>query len=127
MCNENKTHNEDDYRFLDYRLNQYELKLDKGLEKLEQSQQNNYIEIMKTLQIMQEGQNEQNKTIIELTQKQLILEKRTDMIEGIELNINSHAEKIRTIFDRLNTYKQLLTGVGITAIAAIIVEIIKFI
>ena len=63
MSDEQETTIDEDYRFIDYRLNQLETNLRKGQEKLEREQQNNYKEIMHLLQVMQEGNNEQNKQL----------------------------------------------------------------
>ena len=70
MCNEHK-HTEDtqEYRFIDYRLDQLELNLRKGQEKLEQDQQRNYKELIQMLQVMQEANNEQNKQINSLKEE----------------------------------------------------------
>ena len=130
MCNETKKNNDEeqyDYRFLDYRLNQYETKLDKGLEKLEQGQKNNYTEIMKTLRLMQEGNNEQNKTLIELNQRIQVVEQKINCIDRLKEVTTKHGEEIRTLYKRLDIYKQLLMAIGGGAGVALLIEIIKFI
>ena len=128
MCNKTtKKQTNEDYRFLDYRLTQYEIKLDKGLDNLKTSNDKNYQDIMKILTTMQQGQNQQQETLIRLTEEQNNLKEKINKLEQINENITTHKQQIETIFDRLNTYKQLLTLVGTAAVSAILVEIIKFI
>jgi len=127
MCNEHNEKKEHDYRFLDYRLDQLETNLLKGQEKLEQEQTNNYKELIKMLQIVQEGNNEQNKQLVELTQKTNALEEKVHCIDKLKESATKHGEEIRALHDRLDIYKQILLLVGTGAGVALLIEIIKFI
>lgn len=121
MCNENKTQPKkiaDEYRFLDYRLTQLETNLRKGQEKLEREQSQNYKELIKMLQIMQESSNEQNKTIIELNQRIITIETTMKCIDKLKEYTTTHHNEIKNINRRLNIYKVALSGIAVTVIGA---------
>ncbi|WP_292474213.1 hypothetical protein [Methanosphaera sp.] len=118
MCNETK-HDEEEYK--DYLIILYRL------DHLENAQKENFKELMKTLQIMQQGQNEQNKTLIELTQRQQVVEQKIQCIDRLKEVATKHGEEIRTISKRLEIYKQILMALGTGVGAALLIEIIKFI
>lgn len=127
MSKEHNEKKEHDYRFLDYRLDQLELKLEKGLEKLEIDQNNNYQDLVKLLQIVQENNNEQNKTLVELVQRQKSLEEKVHCIDKLKESATKHSEEIHALQDRLDIYKQILLIVGTGAGVALLIELIKFI
>lgn len=127
MSDEQETTNDDDYRFIDYRLNQLETNLRKGQEKLEQEQQNNYKEIMHLLQVMQEGNNEQNKQLIEVVQRQKTVEEKMSCIDKLREVATKNTTEIKDIERRIEIYKQILFVVGTGAAIALITEIITII
>lgn len=118
---------DEDYRFIDYRLNQLETNLRKGQEKLEQEQQNNYKEIMHLLQVMQEANNEQNKQLIEVNQRQKTVEEKMQCIDKLREVATKNTTEIKDIERRIEIYKQILFVVGTGAAIALITEIITII
>lgn len=124
MCNET---NIEEQRFIDYRMDQLEQNLTKGLEKLEKEQKESNIEIMKTLQIMQQGLNDNTKTLIELHERQQMIEEKIHCIERLKEVTTKHGEEIRSLTKRMEIYKQILMAVGTGAGVALLVEFIKFI
>ena len=128
MCNENKQKtNADDYRFIDYRLDQLETNLRKGQEKLEQEQNQNYKELIQMLQIMQENNNEQNKQLIEVNQRQITLEEKMKCIDKLREVATKNTTEIKDIERRIEIYKQILFVVGTGAAIALLTEIITII
>lgn len=127
MSDEQETTIDEDYRFIDYRLNQLETNLRKGQEKLEQEQQNNYKEIMQLLQVMQEGNNEQNKQLIEVIQRQKTVEEKMACIDKLREVATKNTTEIKDIERRIEIYKQILFVVGTGAAIALITEIITII
>lgn len=118
---------DEDYRFIDYRLNQLEQNLRKGQEKLEREQQNNYKEIMHLLQVMQEGNNEQNKQLIEVVQRQKTVEEKMQCIDKLREVATKNTTEIKDIERRIEIYKQILFVVGTGAAIALLTEIITII
>ena len=118
---------DEDYRFIDYRLNQLETNLRKGQEKLEREQQNNYKEIMHLLQVMQEGNNEQNKQLIEVVQRQKTVEEKMGCIDKLREVATKNTTEIKDIERRIEIYKQILFVVGTGAAIALLTEIITII
>ena len=127
MADEQETTIDEDYRFIDYRLNQLEQNLRKGQEKLEREQQNNYKEIMHLLQVMQEGNNEQNKQLIEVVQRQKTVEEKMGCIDKLREVATKNTTEIKDIERRIEIYKQILFVVGTGAAIALITEIITII
>ena len=126
MCNE-KEKKIEEQRFLDYRINELEKNLTKGIEKLEREQKESNTEIMKSLNIMQQGLNENTKTLIELTQRQQIVEEKINCIDGLKEVATKHAEEIRNIKQRMEVYKQILMAVGTGVGIALLIDLIKLI
>ena len=127
MSDEQETTINEDNRFIDYRLTQLETNLRKGQEKLEQEQQNNYKEIMHLLQVMQEGNNEQNKQLIEVVQRQKTVEEKMACIDKLREVATKNTTEIKDIERRIEIYKQILFVVGTGAAIALITEIITII
>ena len=127
MCNNPKNNELDEKRFIDYRLDQLELNLRKGQEKLEQDFKQQNSQILQTLQIMQEGQNEQNKTLVELTQRVQTLEEKKPQIDNLKETSTTNTTEIHELERRLDVYKQVLIGIGISVAAVILVDILKLI
>ena len=124
---QNKKTSDDDYRFIDYRLNQLEQNLRKGQEKLEQETQNNYKELIQMLQVMQEANNEQNKQLIEVIQRQKTVEEKMKCIDKLREVATKNTTEIKDIERRIEIYKQILFVVGTGAAIALITEIITII
>ena len=127
MSDEQETTINEDNRFIDYRLTQLEQNLRKGQEKLEREQQNNYKEIMHLLQVMQEGNNEQNKQLIEVVQRQKTVEEKMACIDKLREVATKNTTEIKDIERRIEIYKQILFVVGTGAAIALITEIITII
>ena len=126
MCNENKQE-EEEYRFMDYRLDQLEKNLEREIQKIEQEQRRNNTEIMKTLQTLQEGVNNTTRTLIVHEGKLNSIEEKSKCLEELKKETTKQAQQIKTLYSRMSTYRQLLMGVGIAALGAVLIEIIKFI
>jgi hypothetical protein len=127
MSDEQETTIDEDYRFIDYRLNQLETNLRKGQEKLEQEQNNNYKELMHILQVMQEANNEQNKQLIEVIQRQKTVEEKMQCIDKLKEVATKNRTEIHEIERRLEIYKQILFVVGTGVAIALITELIRII
>ena len=115
-----------DYRFLDYRLDQLELNLRKGQEKLEKEYKESNKTILETLTAMQEGQNEQNRTIVELIQRQKNVEEKMKCIDKLRDVATENTTRVKELERRIDIYKQVLIGVGISAVSALIIGVLKF-
>lgn len=130
MCNENKTQPKkiaDDYRFFDYRLTQLETNLRKGQEKIEQETAQNYKELIQMLHTMQENNNEQNKQLIEVNQRQKTVEEKMQCLDKLREVATKNTTEIKDIERRIEIYKQILFVVGTGAAIALITEIITII
>lgn len=115
-----------DYRFLDYRLDQLELNLRKGQEKLEKEYKESNKTILETLTAMQEGQNEQNRTIVELIQRQKNVEEKMKCIDKLKEVATKNTTKVHELERRIDIYKQVLVGVAISAVSALVIGVLKF-
>lgn len=130
MCNEPapiKPVDAEDYRFIDYRLNQLELNLRKGQERLEQEYKESNKQLMKTLTLMQEGLNKQNASLVELKQRVSTIEEKNHNIDKLNETATKNATTITELERRMDIYKQILIGVVIASGGAILIDIIKFI
>ena len=116
-----------DYRFFDYRLTQLEINLRKGQEKIEQETSQNYKEITKMLQQMQEANNEQNQKIIEVIQRQKTVEEKMQCIDKLKEVATKNRTEIHEIERRLEVYKQILFVVGTGVAIALLSEILTII
>jgi len=117
---QNDTGTHYDYRFLDYRLDQLEHKIGKGLDRLELEQTNNYKEILKTLQLMQDGNNEQNKQLVEISQRQQSMEEQLKCIDRLKEVATSHKEQINNIYHRFAIYQKIFFILGTATATALI-------
>ena len=122
-----KTINNEDYRFLAYRLDQLEINLLKGQEKLEFEYKEQNKQIMQTLQVMQQGQNQQLKNITEVTQRVYAVEEKSKYIDKIKEATTSHAERIKELERRLDIYKVITIGIITTLFGAGLLEIVRMI
>ena len=82
---------------------------------------------MKTLQMMQQGLNDNTKTLIELHERQQMIEEKIHCIERLKEVATKHGEEIRNLTKRMEIYKQILMAVGTGAGVALLIEFIKFI
>lgn len=127
MCNEH-THNElEEQRFIDYRLDQLESNLRRGQEKLEQEYKEQNQQIMNTLTLMQEGQNQQNQTLAELNQRVHTLEDKNSCIDKLREIATKNTTEIKDVERRLDIYKHILLAVGTGAGVALLIDLIKLI
>lgn len=122
-----KTINNEDYRFLTYRLDQLEINLLKGQEKLEFEYKEQNKQIMQTLQVMQQGQNQQLKNITEVTQRLYAIEEKSKGIDPLKEATTSHAERIKELERRLDIYKVITIGIITTLVGAGLLEIVRMI
>lgn len=124
MCNENKN-KEEDVRFLSYKLDQLEKNLREGQEKLETTQSNNYKQLISILQQLQEGNNIQNQKLIELTEKQKVVEGKVVCIDRLKEVATKHNTEIHELERRLEIYKQVLFVVGTGVAVALVTEVLR--
>ena len=127
MCNEHKHEEIEQQRFIDYRLDQLENNLRRGQEKLEQEYKEQNQQIMKTLTLMQEGQNQQNRTLAELNQRVATLEDKNSCIDKLREIATKNTTEIKDVERRLDIYKHILLAVGTGAGVALLIDIIKLI
>lgn len=130
MCNE---HNKkeltltEEYKFIEYRLDQLEQNLRKGQEKLESDAKHNNEEIMHLLQQNNQTLLEQNKQLVELHQRQINVEEKVSCINRLREVATKNRTNIHEIERRLEVYKQILfvvgTGVAIALIKAFVFNI----
>jgi len=124
MCNENKNKDED-VRFLSYKLDQLEKNLREGQEKLEKEQSNNYKQLITILQQLQEGNNIQNQKLVELTEKQKVVEGKVVCIDRLKEVATKHNTEIHELERRLEIYKQVLFVVGTGVAVALVTEVLR--
>lgn len=123
MCNENK--NKEDVRFLSYKLDQLEKNLREGQEKLEKEQSDNYKQLISILQQLQEGNNLQNQKLVELTEKQKVVESKVVCIDRLKEVATKHNTEIHELERRLEIYKQVLFVVGTGVAVALVTEVLQ--
>lgn len=128
MCNEkNKTKNREEQRFIDYRLTQLEINLNKSLAKLEQERKQEYNLIQDSLKTLQEGINSQSRTLIELEQKEKALEEKLVCIDKLKEAATKNTTRVHNIERRLDIYKQVLIVVAGGVVVALLTELIRMI
>ena len=132
MCNEKTIPKkgdiqENDYRFIDYRLTQLENNLRQGQERLEQEYKEANKQILETLKLMQENNNEINKSIIELAQRQSATENRINNLDLLKETATKNRTEINEIERRLDIYKQILFLIGGTAVTSLMMAIFQLI
>lgn len=117
----------DEYKFIEYRLDQLEQNLRKGQEKLEADAKHNNEEIMQLLQQNNQTLLEQNKQLVELQQRQINVEEKVSCINRLREVATKNRTNIHEIERRLEVYKQILfvvgTGVAIALIKAFVFQI----
>ncbi len=116
-----------DYRFLNYRLNQLELNLRKGIEKIETDNQNYNSQLMQTLQQLQTGQSKTYEAMAQIKQRQDNLEEKMACVESLKKNSIKHDERIKNVNDntnhRIDVIQKILFIVASTAIGAAVTAI----
>ena len=113
MKNEPKDEQEiKDYRFILYRIDQLEI-----------NEKENFKELMKMLQVMQQGQNEHNKTIIEINQRMYAVEEKTKCIDKLKEAATKRKKDVVNINRRLDIYRAVLIGVAITFLATVVLTV----
>ena len=127
MCNEKTEKERYDYRFLDYRLDQIEIGINKKLEKLEAGQVLNNKELTKMLQALQENNNEQNKQLVEIRQRQKNMEEKLLCVDKLKEVATSHNQQIIALRNRLDVYKEILFLVAGTAVSGLIMAVLGLI
>ena len=127
MCNEHPKNDNEEYRFLDYRLDQLENNLRKGQERLENEYKEQNKQIMQTLTMMQDSMNQHNTAIVEVTQRITNLEEKGHGLDKMRERITEHHERIKELERRLDIYKQVLIAVSVTVVGAILIELIRII
>ena len=116
-----------DYRFLAYRLDQLEINLLKGQEKLEMEYKEQNKQVMQTLHSVQEGQNQQTQNLVEITQRVHTIEEKSEAIDKIKEATTKHSERIQELKRRLDLYKIIIIGIITTILGAVLIEIIRMI
>lgn len=114
-----------EYKFIEYRLDQLEQNLRKGQEKLEADAKQNNEEIMQLLQQNNQTLLEQNKQLVELQQRQINVEEKVSCINRLREVATKNRSNIHEIERRLEIYKQILFVVGTGAALALITELIR--
>jgi len=124
MKNNNNT---GDYRFLDYRLNQLELKLERGLEQIETEQRRYNIEVMKTLQTLQEGQNRTTENMAKVRQHIDDMEEKLKCIDKLKDVASKNTARVTAVNHRVDVVQKILFAVGGAAISAFFTALVSII
>lgn len=111
---------DEDYRFIDYRLDQLEHNLQKGQERLEQESKRNYEEILKTLRAMQQSQTEQNKQLIIHEGKLTRIEEKIQKIDHLNDASTESKQEIINIHHRLGVIRKIMFLIGGATVTALI-------
>lgn len=128
MCNEqSKQNKQEEQRFIDYRLTQLEINLNKSLTKLEQERKQEYNLIQDSLKTLQNGINSQSRTLIELEQKEKALEEKLVCIDKLKEAATKNTTRVHNIERRLDIYKQVLIAVAGGVVIALLTELIRMI
>ena len=139
MCNQNKkpaqptqqettrenNNHTGDYRFLDYRLNQLELKLERGLEQIETEQRRYNIEVMKTLQTLQEGQHKTTENMAKVQQHIGDMEEKLKCIDKLKDVASKNTARITAVNHRVDVVQKILFAVATAAISALFTALIS--
>lgn len=123
--NNNTPTEQNDYRFIDYRLNQLEQKIERGLDNIEQEQRRYNIEVMKTLQTLQEGQNKTTESIAKLRQRLDDMDEQMKCIDKLKEAAHTNTAKIKAANHRIDVIQKILFAVGGAAISALFTAIIS--
>ena len=136
MCNQQKPttpqkNNEqnprEDYRFLDYRLTQLENKLERGLEQIETEQRRYNLEVMQTLQQLQEGQNKTTETMAKVRQRLDDMDEKIKTIDTLKDKSSEHTQAVKAVNHRVDVVQKILFAVGGAAISAFFTALVSII
>ena len=137
MCNQQKPPNttikrnnettQDDYRFLDYRLTQLENKLERGLEQIETEQRRYNLEVMQTLQQLQEGQNKTTETMAKVRQRLDDMDEKIKTIDTLKDKSSEHTQAVKAVNHRVDVVQKILFAVGGAAISAFFTALVSII
>ena len=120
-----------DPRFLDYRLTQLEQKLEKGLTTIEQEQNKYNLEILKTLQTIQDGQNKTTETLAQIKERQTNVEEKLKCIDKLKDITSKNSERIRNNYEstnhRIDIVQKILFAIGGAAVSALFAAILSII
>lgn len=116
-----------DYRFLDYRLTQLENKLERGLDNIEQEQRRYNIEVMKTLQQLQEGQNKTYENMAKVRQRLDDMDEKIKAIDNLKDKTAENTQAVKSVNHRVDVVQKILFAVGGAAIAALFSAIVSIV
>lgn len=120
-----------DYRFLDYRLNQLENKIESGLGRIEEEQRQYNLQVLQTLQQLQDGQNKTYENIAKIKQRQKDMEEKLHCIDKLRDATSRNTERIKnnnqSTNHRVDVIQRILFVVGGAAISALFTAIIAII
>lgn len=114
-----------DYRFLDYRLTQLENKLERGLEQIETEQRRYNLEVMQTLQQLQEGQNRTAEGMAKVRQRLDDMDEKIKAIDKLKESANKNTARIDSTNHRIDVVQKILFAVGGAAISALFTAIVS--
>lgn len=117
----------EDYRFLDYRLNQIEQNLREGQQRLEQENHKQNKQIISILNNLQNQAVTNQENISLLKQKVASLELDTNNIDELSKAANINSTKIQELERRLDIYKTLLIAIGTATASSILMGVIQLI
>lgn len=127
MCNEKKdtVKQNEDIRFLEYRLEQLEQNLRNGQEKIEKDHQQSYHELLTILQSIQEGNSTQNQKLTELSEKMRYVEEKMLCLDKLKEAATKNSTRIHEIERRLDIYKQVLFVIATGVALALLTELVN--
>ena len=79
------------------------------------------------LQVMQEANNEQNKQIIEVIQRQKTVEEKMQCIDKLREVATKNTTEIKDIERRIEIYKQILFVIGTGVAIALLTEVLTLV
>lgn len=117
--NKNTDNHDNDYRFLDYRLTQLENQIEKGFDNVEQEQRKYNIEVMRTLQELQEGQNRTTESMARVRQRLDDMDTEIRHIDTLKEAANKNTESIHSAHHRIDVVQKILFAVAGAALSAL--------
>lgn len=117
----------ENYRFLDYRLNQIEKNLREGQQRIEQETNKQNKQVLNILNKLQQQAVTNQENISLLKQKVASIEVCTNKIDKLNKAADINSTKIKELERRLDIYKALLLASGTAAISSILIGVIQLI
>lgn len=118
-----------DYRFLDYRLDQLGNQIETGLTRIEEEQKQYNLQVMNTLQKLQEGQNKTYENIAQLRQRQIDMEDKLHCIDKLREATSRNSERIKnnnqSTNHRIDVIQKILIAVATVAVSALFSAVIS--